>query len=352
MIMKNKLLIFVVVIFVIGLFSLEQLSAQVTSQAYSNWISLDSYKGSVTKEAFKYMIHIQYENKNETNELEYEDWSMQVRVNRSIVNSEGKTIDPSRISILLSRFESIPKGEPKLSDFKAIRTPIKLGYTDQYIIRKSDEEIESEDYYQQWLFVFDILIEGGDYLEEVKSWKQYPLSLTFTIKDKRGNIITEASDEKGMQIHPNDTPPSGPEFGFEVNANASLNFTNPEDYTKQVESNPDNSWLKVSSKKDYVVTVQTNAESFQVNRLDNNEGNSSIQVGVVSMEIEDRESNKKGPITPLSISEKTVFNGKGKNKGSEILNVRYFITAEDARGLATKSPGQYSTTLTYTLSPK
>ena len=353
LIMRNKILIRVIVFIAIALFGIVNISAQVTSQAYSGWIRLDSYKGSITKEAFKYMVHIQAENKNETNELEYKDWSMQVRVNKSIVNSEGKTIDPSRISIQLSRFESIPKGEPKLSDFKAIRTPIKLGYSDQYIIRKSDEEIESEDYYQQWLFVYDILIEGGDYLEEVKSWKQYPLDLTFTIRDKRGNIITEATDALEMQIYPEDIPPSGPSFGFEVNANASLNFTTPEDYTKQVESNPDNSWLKVTSKNNYVVTVQTNAESFQVNRLDNNyEGNSIIQVGVVSMEVEDRENNKKGIITPLSISEKTVFNGKGKNKGSDILNVRYFITAEEARGLATKSPGQYSTTLTYTLTPQ
>lgn len=353
LIMRNNFSFFILAIITIGLCSIEQLSAQVSSHAYSEWIRLDSYKGSLTKNAFKYMVHIQAENRNETNELEYEDWSMQVRVNGLITNSEGKTIDPSRISIQLRKFKSIPRGDPELEDFEAITTPIKLGYTDQYIINKSDEEIESEDYYQQWLFFFDIFIEGGDYLEEIKSWKQYPLNLTFTIRDKRGRVLTEARDMIRMQIYPEDIPPSGPSFGFEVNANASLNFTTPEDYTKQVENNADNSWLKVNSKKDYVITVQTNAESFQVNRLNNNyEGNSNIRVGVVSMEVEDREKSKKGPITLLSISEKTVFNGRGKNKGSDILNVRYFIAAEEARGLATKSPGEYATTLTYTLTPQ
>lgn len=342
--MRNKILGIIFTIVFLGLCNIEQLTSQVSSQAYSNWVSLDSYKGSVTKEAFKYAIHIQVE--RDDYEVEYEDWSMQVRVNRDIVNSEGKTIDPSRISIQLRRVE----GGPKLEDFEATLTPIKLSATDRYIIRKSDEEIESEDYFQRWVFVFDVLIEGGDYLESVKSWSQYPLDLTFTVRDKKGNIITEASDAVWMQIYPRDTPPSGPSFAFEVNANASLNFTAPEDYTRRVESNPDNSWLKVTSKKEYIVTVQTNAETFQVDRLDNNyEGNSNIQVGVVSMQVEDRESNKKGPVTSLSINEKTVFDGRGKNKESDILNVRYFITEDEAKVLATKSPGQYSTTLTYTL---
>ena len=351
--MKSRLLIHIIIVFAVALSGVEQLSAQVSSQAYSEWIRLDSYKGSRTEEAFKYMLHIQAENRNETNELEYEDWSMQVRVNGIITNSEGKTIDPSRISIQLSKFRSIPKGETELEKFEAITTPIKLGFNDQYIIKKSDEEIKSEDYYQQWLFFFDILIEGGDYLEEIKSWKQYPLSLTFTVKNKRGRVITEATNVIRMQIYPEDIPPSGPSFGFEVNANASLNFATPEDYTKQVESNADNSWLKVNSKKDYVITVQTNAESFQIDRLEaNSEGSSAIKVGVVNMEVEDRENSKKGSITPLSITERTVFSGKGTKKEADILHVRYFITADDARELATKSPGQYSTTLTYTLAPR
>ena len=348
--MRNRILVFVVAFVAIGLFSIDKLAAQVTSQAYKEWIRLDSYKGSITKEAFKYIVHIQAENKKE---LEYKDWSMQVRVNNSIVNSEGKTIDPSRISIQLSRFESMPKGDPELEDFEAIRTPVKLGFTDQYIIKKSDEDLESEDYYQQWLFFFDILIEGGAYLEEIMSWQSYLLGLTFTIKDKRGNIITEANDEIKMQIYPEDISPSGPEFGFEVNANATLDFNTPEHYTRQVENDPNNSWINVTSKKSgYVIKVKTNNSNFELIRNDSGvSGDATIPVDVVNVEMQSAGSGtSQGSKTLSSTTAKTLFEGK-KNKNTQKLPVRYFITKTEAEKLTTKTSGEYRAILTYTLEP-
>lgn len=348
--MKNRIWVFVVAFVLIILFSTEKLSAQVTSHAYSGWIRLDSYKGSVTKEAFKYQVDIQSENKKE---LEYKDWSMQVRVNNSIVNSEGKTIDPSRISIQLSRFESKPKGDPELEDFEAIRTPIKLGFTDQYIIKKSDEELKSEDYYQQWLFIFDILIEGGAYLEEVMSWQQFPLGLTFTIRDRRGNIITEANDEIEMQIYPEDLSPSGPKFGFEVNANATLDFNTPEQYTRQVENGPNNSWINVTSKKSgYEITVKTNNPNFELIRNDSGVGgDATIPVNVVNVEMQSAGSGtSQGAKTLSSTIAQTLFIGT-KNNNTQKLPVRYFITKTEAEKLATKTSGEYKAILTYTLEP-
>lgn len=352
--MKSKISFIIVATIILGLSCVEQLSAQVSSHAYSEWIRLDSYKGSVTKEAFKYQVDIQYEEDDESNELEYKDWSMQVRVNRTISNSEGKTIEPSKISIQLRKLETIPGGDPELEDFEAKRSPVKLSLSDEYIIKKSDEEIESDDEYQQWLFFFDILIEGGDYLEELKSWKEYNLDLTFTIRDKRGGVITEASNMIGMQIYPEDIPPSGPQFGFEVNANASLDFTSPEHYTSQVENDPNNSWINVTSKKSgYVIKVKTNSPNFDLIRNDSGvSGDATIPVEVVNVEVESAGSGtSRGAKTLSSTKAKTLFKGE-KNKKTQKLPVRYFITKTESEKLATKTSGQYKTILTYTLEPK
>lgn len=215
--------------------------------------------------------------------------------------------------------------------------------------------------YKTHQFSFDIIVEGGTYLEDLIRDLAYNVGLTFyvSIRKENGEILEEVYSgdtyySVGMQIHnPLGGTPPKPAFAFEVNADASLNFISPEHYTQRVQSNPDNSWLKVTSKGNYVVTVQTNADNFQVNRLDASyEGNTNIEVGVVKMEVEDRANNKKGSEAALSPTERTVFTGIGKRKGSDILNVRYFISKDKARELAAKSPGQYSTTLTYTLAPQ
>ncbi len=210
--MKNKVCILIIGFIILAAsMGIYDLTAQVSSQAYSEWIKVDSYKGAVIQEAYKYIIHIGKK------DIEYEDWSMQVRANPIITNSEGKVVDPSRISIQLRSV----KGGPKLKDFEAITKPIPLSFTDQYIIKKSDEDLEADDgHYQQWVFAFDIIVSGGAYLDELKSWNQYYMNLTFSVKDKRGRLITDANAGVNMQIHPSDMPPFEPTYGIEVNSNA------------------------------------------------------------------------------------------------------------------------------------
>ena len=230
--MKNRILVFILAFVWIALFTTEKLSAQVDSESNSSWIGLDSYNGSTTLNAFRFSINLREP------KINYRNWSLVVRANPPITNSEGKTIDPSKISIRINKVSAFSTSAPTLAELGADQTPIPLSFNDKYIINRSKFPLrtESNEHYKKYTFDFDILIEGGSYLENLKTYEQYLLSLTFSVLGSNDRVVTESSPSVFMQIYPDDTPPSGPEFGFEVFADASLNFNVPEDYTRKVES--------------------------------------------------------------------------------------------------------------------
>ena len=335
--MKNNFLAFVFTLGSFILLNVHNLTGQVVdSESNSNWIGLSSYNGSTTVNAFRFSINIRGENIN------YPNWSLVVRANSPITNSEGKIFDPSKISIRINQVT----GGPTLTELGANQTPIPLSFNDKYIINRSSFPLKNGkgEYYKKYTFDFDIIIAGGSYLENLKTYQQYLMSLTFSVLGANDKVVTESSPSVSMQIYPDDAPPSGPEFGFEVFADASLNFNVPEDYTRKVESSEE-SWLKVTSKdKGYTVNVQTSDSYF--------EGESDIPVGVVSMQVEDKIGSRTGPEIALKNSGQTVFNGNATGSEPRKLDVRYFISPDNAKGLAIYKPGNYVTRLTYTLLPQ
>ena len=104
--MRNKILVVVIAIITIALFNSRSLYAQVDSESNSNWIKLSSYAGSTTFNAFRFSINIR------GNNINYPNWSLVVRANPPISNSEGKTFDPSKISIRINQIS----GGPTLAD--------------------------------------------------------------------------------------------------------------------------------------------------------------------------------------------------------------------------------------------
>lgn len=338
--MKNKFLSLSILFILLVLFCTDKLSAQVTSQAHSDWIQVTSYKGSVTPNAFTYRLHIRGE------DTEYDDWAMKVRANPTIRNSEGKTIDPSKISIQLKRVV----GGPSLNDLEAIKKPIPLSYNDQYIIREADEDLEAEnEYYEQWAFEFDIIVEGGAYLDALKSWQQYSMSLTFSVWDEKGRTITEADASIFMQIYPTDMPPFEPTYGIEVNANARnglLEFKSVTDFVNGVEQTYENG-LSIISKTDYQVQVRSLTNNFEA------DNGMTLPISTVSLQIQDPQKSSVGGTIVLSENSQTVFNATnpGNGKKARDFNLRYFTKPNDERMINAK-PASYRTTLMFTLMPQ
>lgn len=332
--MKNRIWVFVVAFVAIALFSIEKIAAQ-KIQSWGSYIHVRNYSGDVEKKAFT----LQLEPKG--NEYLNSELSISVEVNSPIANSQG-VFNAEKLKISLN---SITGGLILSGASTRVEHQLNDGAIPVEII-KSNADLRRDQTYQ---FSFDIIIEGGAYLDDMVRDNAYNVGLKFyvTIRTKEGSVFKEVYSNNtynsiGMQIHnPLGGTPPKPTFGFVVNADASLKFATPEDYTKQVEST-ENSWLKVTSKdKGYQIWVNSGDANF-------NGDSSAPPVNVVSMKV--------GDGTPITLSKtnapgQVVYTGNATNQTAKELNVRYYITSEKSKELVKYGGNDYTTQLTYTLIP-
>ena len=194
---------------------------------------------------------------------------------------------------------------------------------------------------------FDVIIEGGSYLENLSSWNQYSMALTFSVlRANQATVLTESSTDALMRIRPNDTPPSGPTYGIEIKSNARnglLEFKTITDYVNGVSQTYDNG-LSIVSTTSYAVQVRSLKTNFE-------SGSNTLPVNAVSLEIKDPNNSGVGGTIPLSENAQTVFSTTNLNNQARLFNIRYFTQPNDERMLQAK-PASYETTLMYTLVPQ
>lgn len=356
--MKNRILVFVVAFVATGLFNIQELSAQLSSSVSSrSWINVTSYYGVTNPNAY----HLYIQNLERLGGGEIPSWRVKVKLDENYPIKKGnKTMGdfPPKFEI---RFNGFVGGDASRiytsSEYLTLSSTnwVSVIPESQLSLKESNSPGGN-----QFELTFDLRVLEGCHLADFPG--NHTLGLQFKVEDQNGNKIdgarlVGAGITMGINIPygqkcpfpdiPDPEEPVEPTFGFEVNANASLNFTKPEDYTKQVESTG-TSWLKVISKHTpYIIRVKTNNADFVGDK-------GTVPVNVVSMKVEGPPSSSSGAAIPaisLSNSEQVVFRGKATAANEHILDVRYFITKSEAEKLATKTPGQYTTTLTYTLSP-
>ena len=338
--MKNKFFVVVIVIITIALFNIGGLSAQgVSSSAHNTgYVALNSYSGKITESLFTFRIDISGNNVN------YPNWSLMVRANPLITNSEGKRMDPSKISLRLNRVE---RG-PTIQMMGTSKTPVPLSFSNKYLIQRSNSPImpPAGTDNNQWVFVFDVIVQGGSYLETLKSWENYKLNLTFTVLNESNGVLTESNAGVDMQLHPQDMPPSEPTYGIEINSNARnglLEFKTMSDYVNGVSQIYQNG-LSVTSTTSYAVQVRSLKNNFEADA-------NTLPVSTVSLEIKDPNNSGVGGTKPLSENDQTVFRATNPDKKARLYNIRYFTQPNDERMIYAK-PASYETTLVYTLVPQ
>ena len=358
--MKNKILVFVVALIVTAFFNINKLSAQTFSPSANNkgYIYIDSYNSKEYNYIMEFFLGM-------NGKIEYENWSLQVRAKNPIMNDGGNSIELASIfSIRLRNINNAPFLEQNAIDKKF--KPLKFENID--IIQKSVTPLSVDQrQYKQYIFDFDILVSdilvaGESYLStKISENKYYHLDLIFSVYGYKNGVkilepLAVAEARVDVKNYPNNgnPPPGVINFGFEVNANASLDFTSPEHYTRQVENDLSNSWVKVTSKNSgYVIKVKTNTPNFELIRNDSGvSGDTTIPVNVVNVEMQSAGSGASQGAKPLSstVDAQTLFIGT-KNKNTQKLPVRYFIRKTEAEKLATKTSGEYKAILTYTLEP-
>lgn len=338
--MRNKFILGVVVFITVALFNTDDLTAQVTSEANSNWIGLNSYSGSTTVNAFRFSINL-----NHTQPVDYSNWSLLVRVNSPINNGQKTFNDPSKISIRLNSISG--EDYPTIAQVGASQTPIPLSFNDQYLIQRSNYPLQTDstNWYKKFTFDFDIIIAGGSYLENLFSYTAYILSLNFSVLSESGQLLTQQTPQAEMQIAPSGTPPSEPTYGIIVNTaarNGLLELKTMRDYIEGV-SQTYKDGLSVTSTTDYSIEVRSLKNNFEA-------GNNTVPVNAVSLELKDSRNNGGGTIV-LYENTQTVFNTTATGKQARLFDIRYFTTPNDER-LINATPASYQTTLMYTLVPQ
>lgn len=308
----------------------------------SGYMAVNSYNGVEFKNIYILQIDVKAANVNVPN------WSIMVRVNDPIRNSEGKVMDPSKISI---RLNNVSGNAPTIQEIGANTNPIPLSMAEVPIIQYSRAPIQTGafEYSKQMKFSFDIIIAAGSYLEALKSWQNYSMNLIFILRNAQDQVISQTNRVFGMQIQPTGTPPldpTTPTLGIQVNSNARnglLEFKTISDYVNGVSQTYQNG-LSITANTPYAVQVKAASSNFIAN-------DNTLPINTVSLSIKDPTNSAVGGTIALLENVQTVFNAINMGTQARLFDIRYFTQPNDERMLKSK-PGNYQTTLTYTLIPQ
>lgn len=342
--MKNKIYWILPFVLTILLWNNKALFAQITliDGGGEGYTSVRSYSGVVKENHYILQLDVNGEDVNISN------WSISVRVIEPIRNSEGKVLDPSKVSLRLNSISG-KRDVPTIQQVGAIIGKIPLSLSDvpiipnsQYAIRTGSQHLNNN----QLRFSFDIIVEGGSYLEQLKSWQNYVMDMEFTFRSSAVNP-SKTNRVIQFQIHPDDTPPITPTYGIQINSNARnglLEFKTLSDYVNGVSQTYPNGLL-VTANTPYVVQVKTNSPSFI-------DGNNEFPVEYVKLSIKDSNNGAVGGNINLSNNLTDVFRAINTNTQPRLFDITYSMRPSEAQMLGIKSGNNYQTTLTYTLIPQ
>lgn len=342
--MKNKIYWILPFVLTILLWNNKALFAQITliDGGGEGYTSVRSYSGVVKENHYILQLDVNGEDVNISN------WSISVRVIEPIRNSEGKVLDPSKVSLRLNSISG-KRDVPTIQQVGAIIGRIPLSLSDvpiipnsQYAIRTGSQHLNNN----QLRFSFDIIVEGGSYLEQLKSWQNYVMNMEFTFTS---SVVNPSKTNRVIQfqIHPDDTPPITPTYGIQINSNARnglLEFKTLSDYVNGVSQTYPNGLL-VTANTPYVVQVKTNSPSFI-------DGNNEFPVEYVKLSIKDSNNGAVGGNINLSNNLTDVFRAINTNTQPRLFDITYSMNPSEAQMLGIKSGNNYQTTLTYTLIPQ
>src|SRR5690554_4252349 len=260
--MKSRTFIFAVLLLLALTYS-KQSQAQnpIQSDAQNGYVQVNNYAGVINPNTFGYRIHLYGYN------IHVPNWSLSVKVEGQIRNSEGKILDPSKLKM---KFNYISP-EPSFEQIGTTNAPVPLSQSVNYLFTNSKYPLftTSAYNYKQIFFSLDLHVEGGAYLEALKSWQEYFMNVIFQVRNQSGQIITEAPHFVRLQIQPSGTPPSGPTYSIQLIGGAAsgiLEFAKPQDFLSGIQQIYP-SGLSVISSTPYQLQVRTLTSDFIANSL-------------------------------------------------------------------------------------
>ncbi len=318
-------------------------SAQFTLNAHNKgWVQVNGSSGVTVTNVVAVEMHM-------SGALNYKNWSLVARVVSPIVNSEKKEFPVEKLKLKFNNYTTsqyYSENYPTLNQLGVIQNNIAMSFSPNYFIRNSPLTIAtSAGKYGAIVLNYDIVIDAGTYLNALKSWNNYPIQFEFSLLNEFGTLIGKSLFPIEMQISPNGNYESAPAFSIAVDGsavNAELVFNTIQDYRNGVKKEYQNG-LIVSSDTAYDIQVSSINQYLQSSDAQNLELNS------INVQIKDIETNNLSKEIKLSNYNQSLMTNSSKT-ASKKYNIIYSTTPSDNKILNSK-PGNYSTSLLYTITP-
>ncbi len=318
-------------------------SAQFTLNAHNNgWVQVNGSNGVTTANVVVVEMHM-------SGALNYKNWSLVARVVSPIVNSEKKEFPVEKLKLKFNNYTTsqyYSENYPTINQLGVIQNNIAMSFSPNYFIRNSPLTIATPaGKYGAIVLNYDIVIDAGTYLNALQSWNNYPIQFEFSLLNEFGTLIGKSLFPIVMQISPNGNYESAPTFSIAVDGsavNAELVFNTIQDYRNGVKKEYQNG-LIVSSDTAYDIQVSSINQYLQSSDAQNLELNS------INVQIKDIETNNLSKVIKLSNYNQSLMTNSSKT-ASKKYNIIYYTTPSDNKILNSK-PGNYSTSLLYTITP-
>jgi len=336
---KANIVFQVLMLFVIGFFN-QAFAQPKIAASNQTYMQVSSSQTQTFGNAFQLQISIEGNNKN------YPNWSLGAILNQPISNSEGKVLPYGKIKLKLSAingatFQQIGSGT----------TPVPLNSPgiQSLLISSSNYPLSNgnDEYYKNITLTVDVILEGGSYLDALKTWQAYSLNLAFVLLDNRGAELSRSSATNAMQIRPDGNYTTPASYGIQVQDNARsglLELKTMNDYVNGTSVSYANG-LIVTAATPYAVQVRTSNAYFSA-------GSNTLPVSVINLQLSAAGGSGSGTIA-LSETSQTLGNGGSNTANAETYkyNIRYFTKANDSR-LINAVPNNYSGILIYEIIPQ
>lgn len=336
------------------------LAAQISLSVYSGgYFNVTDYGGYVS-DTDNHRFHIQWAGTN----INVPNWAIKARINGPIQASGGQQnvggipFPADKISFRFTRDDG---NSPTLAEINAPMTPIPFVSGGEVALIPSSNaplflQSPNNDHRQLNLF-FEIKIEGGGYLDQLKNKQAYQtilynVPITFTLYNAQGVPIGSKNVEYRIQLNQNLTgnPGTPPQYSLEIVGGARdglLDFNSLASYMNGVSVNY-NDAVKVNSSTGFELTTKS-----QFNEFGNATGD-VLPINILQVQLQAGTNAPIGAVYPsiqLSTTPQLVMRSDVGKTSTMFMNIKYSVEGNDDRLLQAKG-GNYATVLIYQLTPR
>lgn len=264
-------------------------------------------------------------------------WSLKVRANGNFVNG-GSSVPPQYVSL---RFNRVSAGSPSAAEIGVSNNSVPLGMSDVTLINQSNAPFKSYTYTEH---KFDMIIQGGSHLLLATASGTYTCSLTFSLYNQNGQLVSTTNANASFQI----TYSNVSNYTVTLqNPNVSLQYSTPASYTNGV-SVTKTGGLTVTGYTPYQVIVKTFGPNLT-------SGTNTIPVSVVKLQ-NTPPSGKPGIVSngiSLSSSDQVIITNAMNDYTYQTVtyDLRYYIDGGNSTINAAPG-GVYSSQVIYVILPQ